>query len=69
MSTEIAVIRNSGSRDVDLHVGHYYGGVKKQDCIQLSADMEVGGVGYVQLSYEDWLVLCALIPKKWRQEK
>lgn len=64
MSTEIATIKNSGSREVDLDVGFYSGGAKGV-CIQLTAEMEEGGIGYVQISYQDWRLLRAMVNDVW----
>jgi hypothetical protein len=66
MSTEIVTIRNSGSRSVDLDVSHYYGGSKHGPCLQLTAKMEDGTSGYVQISFKDWIILQSAIPTRWK---
>ena len=57
MSTELAILKNTGSRQVDISITQYYGGDKAGVCYQLTAEMEDGSVGYVQLSKMDLLKL------------
>ena len=61
MSTEIRVVQNSGSRGVDLTITRYSGGKERGTCLQLSARMEDGNTGYVQLNTEDIKVLFSLL--------
>ena len=63
MSTEIGVLKNSGSRDVDLSLTRFYGGKEKGVCVQLTALMEEGGHGYIQLSVSDLLLLIPFLKK------
>ncbi len=53
MSTELGTLKDTGSRGVDLTVTRYWGG-EAGYCIQLTAEQEEGGIGYVQLSQEDF---------------
>ena len=53
MSTELGTLNNTGSRGVDMIVTRYSGG-EAGACIQLTAAMEDGGWGYVQLSVADF---------------
>ena len=63
MSTEIGTLKKSGSRNVDLQLTRYYGGRDKGVCIQLTAEMEEGKIGYVQLSAKDLNHLIPLFKK------
>lgn len=56
MSTEIAIMRHTGSRDIDFTVTRYWGG-KKGSCIQVTGIMEEGNYGYVQFNRRDILRL------------
>jgi hypothetical protein len=64
MSTELKVLKNTGSRGVDMQVTKYSGG-KQGVCFQLTADQEEGGVGYIQLNKKDLIQIINL----WEQEK
>ena len=64
MSTELKTLKNTGSRGVDMLVTRYYGG-EQGVCLQLTAEQEEGGVGYVQLNKKDIIQLVNL----WEQEK
>ena len=63
MSTEIGTLKKSGSRNVDLHLNRYHGGRDKGVCIQLTAEMEEGSIGYIQLSGKDLNHLIPLFKK------
>jgi len=63
MSTEIGTLKKTGSRNVDLHINRYFGGSRKGVCVQLTAKMEEGHTGYVQLSKEDILNLLPILYK------
>lgn len=49
MSTELETIKKAGSRNVDVQITRYSGG-PRGPCVQLGAEMEEGGHGYVQLT-------------------
>jgi hypothetical protein len=59
MGTEIGVLKNTGSREVELSLTRYSGGCKNGICVQLTATQEDGISGYIQLSTAD---IIALIP-------
>lgn len=59
MSTDLGNLKDTGSRNVDMNVTRYSGGEKNGLCIQLSAQMEDGSTGYVQLNASD---IVALLP-------
>lgn len=63
MITEIGVLRETGSRNVDMHITRYWGGEDVGPCIQLTAPMEDGGVGYIQLSAFDLLAIFPILQK------
>lgn len=63
MSTEIGILRNSGSRKKDLFVTRFYGGTDTGTCVQFTSEMEEGGTGYVQLSVRDLEILIPIIQK------
>jgi hypothetical protein len=62
MSTEIGVLKESGSRNVDLSVTRYSGG-NKGICVQLTALQEDTKYGYVQLSVDDLHELIPILTK------
>ena len=53
MSTELGAIQGTGSRNVPMRITRYYGGDSARSCFQLSAEMEEGKIGYVQVTMED----------------
>lgn len=59
MSTEIGTLADTGSRGVEMSLQRFWGGDKHGICVQLTAQMEKGEAGYVQLSTAD---IIALIP-------
>ena len=59
MSTDLGNLKDTGSRNVDMGVTRYSGGKKNGLCIQLTAQMEEGSPGYVQLNASD---IVALLP-------
>ena len=61
MSTEIGTLIKAGSRSKDITVTRYFGGKEKGICIQLTQEMEDGSWGYVQLSFEESVLLIAVI--------
>ena len=63
MSVDIGFLKNTGSRGVDLQVTSYFGGLKKGVCVQLSAEMEEGSKGYIQLSADDIVTLIPILKK------
>jgi len=63
MSTEIGTLKKSGSRNVDLQLTRYYGGTDNGVCIQLTAEMQEGRTGYVQLSAKDIVTLIPILNK------
>jgi hypothetical protein len=63
MSTEIGTLRNTGSRNVDMNITRYYGGKDKGVCVQLTAEMEEGRAGYVQLSAKDLRYLISILDR------
>lgn len=60
MSRDIGEINGTGSRDVTLHITRYWGG-NAGSCMQLTALMENGEYGYVQLSAADAIALLPAI--------
>lgn len=64
MSTELKPMKNTGSRNIELLVTRYYGGIKNGTCLQLTGPMEIGGCGYVQLNKKDMVKLI----KTWEKE-
>ena len=63
MSTEIGVLKNSGSRNIELFLTRFWGGNHKGLCVQLSAIMEGGITGYIQLSTSDIIAILPLLKK------
>lgn len=59
MSTDLGNLKDAGSRGVDMNVTRYSGGARNGLCIQLTAEMEEGSPGYVQLNASD---IVALLP-------
>lgn len=59
MSTDLGNLKDTGSRNVDMCVTRFYGGQKNGPCLQLTAQMEEGPTGYVQLNASD---IVALLP-------
>jgi len=53
MSTQICTLHKTGNRHVKMTIARYYGGLSVGPCLQLSASMENGEMGYVQLSNQD----------------
>lgn len=53
MSTELKILKSTGSRGVDMHVTRYWGGDANGPCLQLTAKEEEGGYGYVQINKKD----------------
>ena len=53
MSTELGILKNTGSRKVDMSLTRYFGGKNVGACLQLTATMEDGKTGYIQLSAWD----------------
>lgn len=73
MSKDLGTLEDTGSRGVDMGVTRFYGGAKNGTCVQLTAVMEGGENGYVQLNASDIVALmpvfknildCALSEKK-----
>jgi hypothetical protein len=60
MSTELGTIHSTGSRNVDMKVTRYYGG-DAGPCFQLTAQMENGEWGYVQLTVDDVTRLVGIV--------
>jgi hypothetical protein len=60
MSTELGILKSTGSREVNLYVTRYWGG-KKGVCVQLTAVQEDNTHGYVQLSCSDILALLPIL--------
>lgn len=52
MSTELTIMKRTGSRNIELIVTRFYGG-KNGVCLQLTGIMEEGNTGYVQLNVQD----------------
>jgi len=61
MSTDLGNLKDTGSRNVDMSVTRYYGGEKNGLCIQLTAQMEDGIPGYVQLNASDIVALLLVL--------
>lgn len=62
MSEKIITLHNTGSRNVSMDINDYYGG-QAGTCIQLTAKMEEGEYGYVQLSPKDIEILVPILQK------
>lgn len=60
MSRELGTISNTGSRGVDMTVVSYWGGEEKERCLQLTAPMQSGGYGYVQLTIAELRLVLAI---------
>jgi hypothetical protein len=63
MSTEIGILKESGSRGVELSLTRFWGGEKNGVCVQLTAEDEDGHTGYVQLSGDDILTILPILEK------
>lgn len=61
MSTEIGTLHSTGSRNVDMYITRYWGGVENGVCVQLTAKQDEEDMGYIQLSVHDLLVLIPLL--------
>lgn len=61
MSTEIGTLKNTGSRGVDMSLTRFWGGDNNGVCVQLTATMEEGEGGYVQLSASDLIALYPIL--------
>src|SRR6478735_9851806 len=57
MSTDLGTLVATGSRDVRMSLTRFYGGDRKGPCLQLTANMEDGATGYIQLSAADMVAL------------
>lgn len=68
MSTRLGTLKNTGSRDVALDITRFHGGIKKGSCLQLSAQMEDGAHGYVQLSSQDIISLFPIFEELIKNE-
>lgn len=53
MSKHIGEVRSTGSRNVTINITRYYGGAEVGTCYQLSAIMEEGPIGYIQVTKKD----------------
>lgn len=58
MSQQIAIFVGTGSRNVPLTITRYYGGKDIGVCYQLTAEMEEGTTGYIQLTPNE--LMCVL---------
>ena len=56
MSREIGILKNTGSRKIDIQITRY-NGHDWGPCLQLTAPMEDGFDGYIQLSARDAISL------------
>lgn len=63
MSTELGTLVSTGSRNVPMEITRFWGGAKKGPCVQLTAVMEEGSHGYVQLSASDIIALLPILKK------
>lgn len=61
MSQQIMIMNGTGSRDVPLTITRYYGGKNVGVCYQLTAEMEEGPVGYVQLTPNELMCVLSVI--------
>jgi len=61
VTTEIGKLKATGPREDDLHITRFYGGSHVGICVQLTATMEDGRIGYVQLSAADCVALVPLL--------
>ena len=65
MSTDLGTLKKTGSRNVDINLTRFWGGGDdKGVCVQLTAKMESGGFGYVQLSVQDIITLMPILKKE-----
>jgi hypothetical protein len=60
MSTELGTLEDTGSRGVDMLVTRYGGGEAGM-CIQLTAEMEDGLTGYIQISAYDMVRITQML--------
>jgi hypothetical protein len=63
MSTELGTLVSTGSRNVPMKLTRFWGGKDKGPCVQLTAVMEEGSHGYVQLSASDIIALLPILKK------
>lgn len=61
MSQQIMIMNGTGSRNVPLAITRYYGGKNVGVCYQLTAEMEEGTTGYVQLTPNELMCVLSVI--------
>jgi hypothetical protein len=54
-------MRGTGSRNVPLTITRYYGGKDVGVCYQLTAEMEEGTTGYVQLTPNELMCILSVV--------
>lgn len=61
MSQQIMIMEGTGSRNVPLSITRYYGGKDVGVCYQLTAEMEEGTTGYVQLTPNELMCILSVV--------
>ena len=61
MSQQIMIMNGTGSRNVPLTITRYYGGKNVGVCYQLTAEMEEGTTGYVQLTPNELMCILSVV--------
>lgn len=61
MSQQIMIMKGTGSRNVPLSITRYYGGKDVGVCYQLTAEMEEGTTGYVQLTPNELMCILSVV--------
>ena len=61
MSPQIMIMEGTGSRNVPLTITRYYGGKDIGVCYQLTAEMEEGTTGYVQLTPNELMCILSAV--------
>ena len=61
MSQQIMITNGTGSRNVPLSITRYCGGKDVGVCYQLTAEMEEGTMGYVQLTPNELMCVLSVV--------
>lgn len=65
MSTKLGTIEKAGARLKDIDVTRIYGGEVKNECYQLTQEMEEDGYGYIQLTEQELKEIVKIINDTW----
>lgn len=69
MSQQIMIMKGTGSRNVPLSITRYYGGKDVGVCYQLTAEMEEGTIGYVQLTPNELMCILSVVRNDVQERK